>query len=98
MHVDQAGHHFTLAITDSRHVDADIVLADSELHAAKEVGSDLGAVNNILARKAGNVGAGATDPFSLDDKGFLSLLGQGPGDELAGLSAAEDDEVVVFRW
>ena len=55
-------------------------------------------MNDVLTREAGNVGTRATDPLSLDDNGFLSLLGQGPGNVLSGLPAAEDHEVVVFRW
>src|SRR5262245_41271122 len=33
--------------------------------AAEEVGSDLGAVNDFLARETGNVGTGTTDPLPL---------------------------------
>jgi hypothetical protein len=98
MHVDQTGHHFALAITDRGHVDAGVVLPDAEFLAAEEIGSHLGTVNDVLTREAGNVGTRATDPLSLDDNGFLSLLGQGPGNVLSGLPAAEDHEVVVFRW
>ena len=63
----------------------DVVLTDSEFLAAEEIGSHLGTVNDVFTREAGNVGTRATDPLSLNDDGFLSLLGQGPGNILAGL-------------
>ncbi len=69
MHIDQAVDHLALALAHRRHVDPDILLADAEFLAAKKVGRDLGAVDDVLARQAGDVRARAADVFALDDRG-----------------------------
>jgi len=50
----------------------------------------------ILAGQAGNGGTGATDPTALNDSNALPRSGQMPGEALATLSAAEDQEIVMF--
>src|SRR5262249_25414874 len=56
----------------------------------------LGAVNDVLAGEAGDVRAGAADHRPLDDDGLLSLARQGPGDDLAGHPAADDQVLNVL--
>src|SRR5215472_3212019 len=60
-------------------------------------------VDDVLARKAGNVGAGTADVTPLDHCSFFPSGSHGPGDVLAGFTAAEHEKVVVFclersRW
>src|SRR5580698_9288036 len=61
MHIDQTGDHFTFPITDSRHIDFKIVLGDAEFFTSLKVGSDLGTMDDIFAREAGDIGAGTAD-------------------------------------
>src|SRR5262249_29216757 len=57
MHVHQAGNHFALALTYRRHVDFRAVLLDSKFLTSSQVRSNLRGMDDILARKAGDVGA-----------------------------------------
>src|SRR6185437_14039318 len=58
---------------------------------------DLGAVNDVLARQAGDVGTGAADVALLDDDHPLAGFAEAPGDGFARLAAAENNGVVSFR-
>ena len=97
VHLDQAVHHLPLAVADGGHVDLPVAAGDPELGAPAEVVGDLGAVDDVLARQAGDVGAGPADVPPLDDRHAPSPRGQRPGEELAGRPAAQDDHVVIFR-
>jgi hypothetical protein len=57
MERDQAVDHRTLAVADGGHVDLPAARGNPELGAAAEVVADLGAVDHVLAREAGDVGA-----------------------------------------
>ena len=72
------------------------VLGDAELLAAAEVGGDLGGVDDVLARQAGDVRAGAADVPALDDRHLLSLGGEGPRQVFARFTTAQHDDVVFF--
>jgi len=54
-------------------------------------------MDDVLARKACDVGAGTSDVFSLNDGGLHALLGEGPRDEFAGRPATQHEEIVFFR-
>ena len=97
MNIDEVLDHLALAFAHRRHVDADILLADAELLAAKKERGDLGAVDDVFARQAGDVRARAAHIFALDDDDALSLLRGGPGDQFSAGAAAEDDEIIFFR-
>jgi hypothetical protein len=58
--------------------------------------SNSGAVNDILARHASDVRAGATDVASFDDDGTLPKGSLRPGDELTGFAAPQHDHIVLF--
>src|SRR3989454_3015993 len=73
------------------------MLGDSEFLASPEVRSDFGAMDDILARKTGDVGARTSDVFSLNDGSLHPLLGQCPGDVFASFAAAQHEEIVFFR-
>src|SRR6266704_3305688 len=92
MHLDQSDDHLALALTHGWHIDFPAILGDSEFLASPEVRGDFGAMDDILARKTGNVGARTSDIFSLDDGSLHPLFGQCPGDVFAGFAAAQRSE------
>src|SRR6266849_8236957 len=96
MDIYQAGDHLALALTHGRHVDLPVIFGDAKFLASSEVRSNLRAMDDVLARKTGDVGAGTPDIFSLNDGGLHPLFGQGPGNEFAGRPAAQHEEI-VFR-
>lgn len=73
------------------------VFGDSELVAPPKVRGNLGAVDDIFAGKASDVGTGAADILSLDDGDVLSLFGQRPSNVLGSFAAAQDYDVVLLR-
>ena len=97
MDVDKVLDHLALAFAHRRHVDADIVFADAELLAAIKERGDLGAVDDVLAGQARDVGARAAHIFALDHHDALSLLGGSPGNQFSAGAAAEHDEIIFFR-
>ena len=96
MHLDQPGDHLALALTHGWHIDFPVILGDSEFLASPEVRGDFGAMDDILARKTGDVGARTSDIFSLNDGSLHPLPGQCPGDVFARFAAAQHEEI-VFR-
>ncbi len=69
MRGDLRGDHLALALANLRHVDLDRPGDHAEFGRMAREMSDLGASNLVLARQAGDVGAGAADPPPLDDRG-----------------------------
>ena len=53
--------------------------------------------NLVLGGQAGDVGTGAPDPSPLDDRRLSPGPRQLPGQELAPLSTAEDQDFIPFR-
>ena len=93
-----SGDHSAFALADCSHVDFDVVLRDSELLASEEVRGDFGAMDDVLAGEAGDVGTGSADIFLLDNGNFLSLFGERPEqDSFPGSAAAKNDEVIFLR-
>src|SRR5882724_8972923 len=97
MRLDQPGDHLALALTHGWHIDFPVILGDSEFLASPEVKGDFGAVDEILARKTGDVGARTADIPTLNDGSLYPLFCQRPGDVFAGLAAAQHEEIVFFR-
>src|SRR5258705_8381982 len=97
MHLAQPGDHLALALAHCGHIDSPAILADSEFLASPEVRGDFGAMDDILARKTGDVGARTSDIFSLNDGSLHPLPGQCPGDVFAGFAAAQHEEIIFFR-
>src|SRR5260221_12840735 len=97
MRLDQPGDHLALALTHGWHIDFPVILGDSEFLASPEVRGDFGAMDDILARKTGDVGARTSDIFSLNDGSLHPFPGERPCDVFAGFAAAQHEEVVFFR-
>jgi hypothetical protein len=57
----------------------------------------LGSVNQILARQAGYVGAGASDVFALNNGYPFAVQAQVPGHRLSGLSTAQYNGIESFN-
>src|SRR5271170_4972560 len=97
VHVHQTVHHSALADAHGGHVDFAIVLADAEFLAAEKIGGNLGAVNDIFAWEACDVGTGTANIFSLNHGHPLALFGQSPGDVFSPFAAAQHQHIVSFR-
>ena len=98
VHVDEAVDHFAFALAHAGHVDPPIVLGDAEFLAAAKIIRHLGAVDDVLARQTGDVGAGTADIFPLNHRHARALFGQRPGDVFAGFAAAEHQDVKSLRF
>ena len=96
MRGDEPFDHGPLALNNLGHVDLDRPGYHAELSAIAREMRCLGAVNFILAGQACDVGAGAADPFALDNRGPAARLPVMPGRELTPSSAAKDQNVIVF--
>ena len=72
-------------------------VTDPEFLASPEIGSDLGAMDDILARKTGNIFTRTSDIFSLNARGLHSRFGQRPGQKLARRPAAQHEQIVFFQ-
>ena len=96
VHIHEPFDHLSFAVAHPGHVDLPIVFGDAEFFASGEVGSDLRAVDNILARKTGDVRARTADIPSFDNDRPLSFLGLSPGNVFAGLAATEHNYIVLF--
>jgi hypothetical protein len=55
-------------------VDSPVILGDAEFLAPPKVGSDFGTVDDVLARKTGDVLAGTSDIFSFNVCGLHPLF------------------------
>ena len=96
MQIDLATDHSALAAQNSRHIGRDGTGCHAELRAVlREVRHprtpDLG-----LAGHAGDVGTGAADPAALHESGPPPCVRQMPSDQLASLSAPEDQYIKLF--
>ena len=95
--LDHAGHDLRGARGHAAHVDGRCLgQHDPELACAPGQVRDLGAADQRLGRDAGDVDAGAADHAGLDDGDALAGLGLVHRQRLAGLAAAQDQDVVVF--
>ena len=97
MHLVEAVNHFSLASSDGGHVDVPFAVVDAELGAALKVRGYLGAVDDVLGWKTGDVGAGSADGVLFDGGDTLALRAEMPGHEFACFSRADDDGVVLLR-
>jgi hypothetical protein len=95
--VDQARDHFPFSFPNSGHVDGEAGGADSKLFASLDVRRHLGAVNDVLAWQAGNIGAGSANILAFNYRHALPLLCKRPSKILRTFSTAQDDEVVILR-
>src|SRR5213592_1277460 len=83
MHVHQASDHLALAFNHGRYVGFRVVSVDSEFLASPEIGNNLRAMNDVFARQAGDVRAGASHILSLNDSGLHPRFCQCPGEEFS---------------
>jgi hypothetical protein len=89
--------HGALAPADRRHVDRHGSGHRAKLRAVAHLMRDLCAPNLILGGQAGDVGTGAADPSPIHDNCPSPGLRQLPGQKLARLSAAQDQDFIPFR-
>src|SRR5215475_11006013 len=97
MNIDRVGYHPALAVTYNRHIDSGLVNRDAELPAPAHVRGDLRTMYDVFAGQAGDVVAGASNVFALDQSNSLSLLSRRPGSDFRSRAAAEHYQIVLFR-
>ena len=97
MRVDLALDHVALALDDRRHIGGDRAGHHAEPGTRARQMRDLGAPNFVLAGQTGDVWTGAADPATLDDGSSPPRLRHMPGQQLAALAAAKDQDVELFR-
>ena len=94
--LDVAFDHFAFAALDAGHIGGERAEIEAEFGGARGVGVHFGALNNVFAGQAGDVGAGAADKFAFYDCGTMAFAGEGPGDVLPCFPASDDEMFVVF--
>jgi hypothetical protein len=97
MEVDFAVDHVALAPANRRHVGGDLRGDDAESRALARQMRDPRAPNLVLRGQAGDVGAGAADPATLDHGSPPSRLRHVPSQQLAALSASKDEDLKLVR-
>ena len=81
---------------DSRHVDAQRISLEAELHAAPGQGDYLGGPDQVLAWQAGDVGTGATEQPALYNYRSTTAIA-GPCSKFASDSAADNQVVILLN-
>jgi len=97
VHLQVAIDQLLAASVDAGHIDPPVAVDHAELCAALEERSNFGAMDDVLAGKTGDVGAGPADALVLDVDDALPLRAESPRHVFARFSAADDDCVVLFR-
>jgi hypothetical protein len=91
-------HHLALAPANRCHIDSDGTSHRAIAPAVTRELRDLRTRNLILARHAGDVGTGATNPLSLHDGSPSSRLRHMPTQKLAARPAAEDENFKLLKF
>src|SRR5215471_4363790 len=78
VHVVETGHHLALALADIRHLDCEVVVSDAKLCASANVGCDLRAVDDVLARETRDVRARSANIFAVDYNDVFSFASKRP--------------------
>src|SRR5262245_50979221 len=94
---DFALDHVALALANGPHIGGDVAGYDAEARALARQMPDPCAPNFVFAGEAGDVGARAADPLTLDYGRSPARLRHVPSQQLAALSAPEDQYVNLFR-
>ena len=96
MHIDEPVDHFPLAASDAGHIGAHLSCHHTQAGLWVDEGDSLGAVNDVLAGKTGNIRARAADHRPFDHDRRLAAPRQGPGHELPTDAAADHQVLIVF--
>src|SRR5215470_785093 len=88
--------HVLLAAPNLRHIDRNCAGRCAELSGVAGEMRNTCAPDLVLAGQASDGRTGATDPTALDDHDALPRSGQMPGESLAALSAAKDQDIIMF--
>src|SRR5262249_37978320 len=89
--------HVALALANHFHIDGPRIESPPVFRSVAHEMRDPRACDLVFARQAGDVGAGASDPFAFNGCCALTRLRHVPGDELAAGSAAKNQDVVPLR-
>src|SRR6266851_4668890 len=88
--------HFAFALLDAGHVDSEFIHFQSEFRAAPRQRCYSRGVDHVLARQACDIRARTAEPFPLDHRGAMTLIGNRPGCPFTGFSAPENENFVFF--
>src|SRR6266851_2398536 len=88
--------HFAFALLDAGHVDSEFIHFQSEFRAAPRQRGYSRGVDHVLARQACDIRARTAEPFPLDHRGAMTLIGNRPGCPFTGFSAPENENFVFF--
>jgi hypothetical protein len=80
--------HFSFALLNAGHVDSVLIHLKSEFRAAPCQRCYSRGVDHVLARQARDIRTRAPEPFSLDHRSAMTLIGHRPGRPLTGFSAS----------
>src|SRR5262249_9070867 len=97
MRGDFAIDHVALALANGPHIGGDVAGYEAEARALAREMRDPCAPNFVFAGEACDIGAGAADPLTLAPGRAPARLRHVPGQQIAALSAAEDQDVKSFR-
>ena len=89
--------HLSLVGADGIHIDAPVAVDDAELRAALKVRRYFGAMDDVFAGQAGNIGTGSAHNVLFDDDGATAVRGEMPGHVFTSFAAADNDCVVLLR-
>ena len=80
--------HLAFALLDAGHVDSEFIHFQSEFSAAPRQRCYSRGVDHVLARQARDIRARTAEPFPLDHRSAMTLIGHRPGCPLTGFSAS----------
>src|SRR4051812_3741991 len=94
--IDEILDHMAFASPHASHIDGYGSRCGSKFGRTSNQLHDLGAVNDVLTRQAGDVRTGPTDQSTLDYGGTPAGFRHRPGQVLARLPATDDQDVKSF--
>src|SRR4029077_2527312 len=97
IHLVQADDHLALAVSDARHLNRKAIVSNAKLFASEKVVHNFRAMDNILARKARNIGARAANILAIDDCDALAFASKRPRSDSRARAATENHQVELFR-
>jgi hypothetical protein len=80
--------HLAFTLLDAGHADSELIHFQSELSAAPRQRCYSCGVDHVLARQACDIRARTAEPFPLDHRSAMTLIGHRPGGPLTSLSAS----------
>src|SRR5262249_5177257 len=97
IHFVQADDHLALAVADARHFNREAVVFNTKILASTKVVHHFCTMDNVLARKARDIGARAAYVFAIDNCNALSFCRKRPGRDRRTRATTENHQIKFFR-